>query len=190
MWLPLVLLLGQAGAADLPTIYGVQLGAAITLPECRYHSGNPEYGYDVDQPVMCAWKPEAAPEFGRPWLGATIQFPLKSSPLIIRNYILTTMLSGDRVVGIEFFTRGVSAQEVALSELTAKFGKPSSVVRATAMGASFPVVHATWTGPKFTVTFDGVEDKIDAGHVVIDTVEGAQMRKAADAAERASRPAL
>jgi hypothetical protein len=167
-----------AGAADL-TVFGVELGKPVNLPECPYKTAGGMKLYDVMPQSTCVHDPHALNGYGRP--ARELSFGRDEAPPIVKNW--TAFLLEDdagRVIGFHFLTSGVQTQAAVLSQLKEKYGAPTSVtphtVR-TAVGGPFESFDAKWSLPGLVVNFQGTTDRIDRGDVTIDLPEAAALRQ-------------
>lgn len=158
-----------AGAEDI-TIFGLKLGSELVLPECPYKMDGERKSYKFREVVsVCAESPAPIRTYGQPV--RRIAFPLTSAPAILKNWSLIALEIDGRLEGIEFFTSGISSQELVFEQLTEKFGKPTALNRRamqTMMGAAFEVIDATWDSPALYVRFRGAESNVNSGNVTID----------------------
>lgn len=168
-----------AGAADL-TVFGLELGKALTLPDCQYRLG-PVSGkkfYSPVQPTTCvedSYRSQGFVQVGRP-----VIFSDNEAPAIIRYSRLTVLEAGDgRLVGVSFYTNGLPAQDAALAQLQTKYGAPTTLTERTirtATGGPFQTFDAMWDLPGLRVEFRGTVGQIDMGRVTIDLPDAAAIR--------------
>jgi len=183
-----------ANAQELPVVFGVQLGAPVTLPEClRLDGATPDADgrvyYHVDQAVTCAGLPYHMAR--SPFRGADVHFSREEKPEIISTNMIGVYLSkdGDKVVAIETGTPGYAAAALIIVRLTAKFGKPTVVDddRQVVGGISVPTKHLIWKRSGFTVDYRSA-DSFDTkeGSLLVSTDEYDRLTKEA-AADRAAK---
>ena len=159
----LALLLPCLASAE-PTIFGLELGKALTLPKCPI---SPRFN-DVDlfgQTAICVWERGAK---------TSIVFPNDKRPAIGKSPSIGATVKDGILQGLTIYTFGAASQESVFAALQEKFGKPSKVSKAQAQnlyGAQFNNINALWEQPSVTVEFWGVETKVDTGVVWIETPE-------------------
>jgi len=109
------------------TVFGQILGQPLTVPECRHKlmgDGTPFSTYEDDPAVTC-YEPDIALR-DAPWRRGSLDFPLRQIPLIIHGSSGFTLIVNGRLEGLEFDTLNYSNRRGIVSELSAKFGPPSS----------------------------------------------------------------
>lgn len=181
----LVALVGVGAAtASPPTAFGIPLGELLVLPECPKDDDG--YATKISQP--CYKDSSAYAGYDRS--SKAIAFPIDALPTGSSNGTLEAMMDGERVIGISFFTDGVSDQSRVLDMLTAKYGKPGTqkIEKVSNMaGGNFDAVTAIWIRDGLTVTLMGTyAGRLDTGRVTIDTPP-ATARRAATVEKSASR---
>lgn len=180
-----------AMASEPASVFGIEFGKPLTLPECSYQMGGGMKLYDTLQRAECQEPARPDRAAGVTW--APVNFPPDSAPTIAKwTYINAYMLNGI-VEGIEFPTAGVSSQDIVLAQLKQKFGPPStqSSRRAqNAMGATFQVIEAEWHSGTITVSFHGALDQFDKGRVEICRKALCDARRVAGQAVQAGRQGL
>lgn len=182
---------GSVSAAEPITIFGIELGKPLSLPECSYQMGGSMKLYDTIAKVECqeVQRPDSAP--GVTW--SRVHFPPDRAPLIAKwSYVNAYMLNGV-VEGIEFPTAGVSSQEVVVAQLKQKFGAPSAIsnrLAQNAMGATFTVIEAQWRTEMMIVTFHGALDQFDKGKVEICQNSLCDVRRGKEQADQSLRQRL
>ena len=133
--------------APLPVVFGLQLGAPVTLPECV----RDEYwGYRSVQPRNCEEKPnEITPTSG------LIDFVPAQMPAILGFNALQTRILDGRLEALYGHTLSDNNAEAIVAELTAKFGPPTSQREDTTSirGIVLPILHATWVRPGYVVDY-------------------------------------
>lgn len=167
----------SAFSTDL-TVFGLTLGAPLTLPECTQRMIGTTAVYETYQSVTCAQKPHPMNTYGQPV--RVIDFPKATKPLILSNFYLIALESGGNLVGVRFATNGISDQEFDLTVLTNKYGKPTSIVRnkvQNKMGAVFESIEASWNFSDLTVTLKGSNGELNFGEITVDTPIASKLRK-------------
>lgn len=178
----LLLLAGVATAQDVrppgfspapdTSVYGIQLGQPLQLPECR-----------GSRPGIC-YERTGGPS-------VLVHFPVEQSPRIVKAGVLAALLVDGRVEGIGIDTPGISTAEEALQTLQAKYGEPHTLVHGSAynrLGAKMETVTATWHLSNLTVRYESVARTFQSGLIQIDTPIGNKAR--AEAAPGHKAPAL
>ena len=192
-----LLLLGAAVApaasqtTKLPSLFGLQLGAPISLPTCAYYNNDPSLGYDMVPKQMCIELPTV--KNGELYPTSRVWFEPEHAPAIVKNWQMLAVPINGQLAGLRFYTSGLSIQNAVLVELTNKFGKPTSVSNhalQNSMGATFSAIDARWVRPGFSVHLDGVKGSIDLGMVTIETPPAAALRANAEAKELAKHVAF
>ncbi len=183
-----------ANAQELPVVFGVQLGAPVTLPECvRLEGETPNADgriyYHVDQATTCAGLPFRRPN--SPFRGADVQFSREEKPEITSTDMIGLDFSkdSDKVIGIETGTPGYAAAALIIAQLTAKFGKPTVVDddRQVVGGISVPTKHLIWKRSGFTVDYQSVYPfYTKEGRILVSTDEYDRLAREA-AADRAAK---
>lgn len=168
-----------AHATDM-SVFGVELGKPITLPECPYKQLSDGMKlYDVMPKLTCVHDPHPLQGYGQP--PRELSFGRDEVPAIVKNW--TAFLLQDEngnVIGFHFLTRGIETQDAVLAQLKAKYGAPSKIeprsIR-TAVGGPFDTFDAQWTLPDLVVEFQATNGRIDRGDVTVDLPAAAALRK-------------
>lgn len=172
---------GDSFADDAVSIYGFEFGRPIALPECEPDATLSRISGKKTYPVFSKFdcQKEAA-QGGDPAPTVEINWGTNNWPLGVKwGRALATLVDGN-LAGFHFSTTGANSQEFVMSELTKKFGQPTSVTRQPVQnlaGASFNAINAVWSGGPVTVTFYGIMSKLDQGEVYIDIPEVAKLRE-------------
>ena len=159
------------------SIFGFELGKALTLAECPYKAIGTTKLYDQLPVNTCISDAHPLDGYGQPV--RPITFGRDEIPPIVKNWTLFPLETNGILVGVHFLTPGVGAQDVVLAQLKQKYGEPSTVAThaiQNSMGARFDAVTATWELGKLRVSFDGVGPKLTYGEVYIDLPEGTALR--------------
>ena len=149
-----VLCLGvtAASADETPTeVFGATIGAKLSLPACPPNIG-------LDGMVGIPGAPSSHPECVDSSDGDSVHFASGQWPDWIRSNPFEAYSTDGLVDRIDIETRGISVQDQALAELTAKFGPPTThdVEREqNGLGATFDVIVATWTRGDGRIEFTG-----------------------------------
>lgn len=161
------------------TIFGLQLGERIGIPECpkRRIGKTMLYEYTVERVCFQRSVPEAA-EMGPVKDGMIdIKFPLFEGPAIAKGGLVMGIVFEEALEGITFNTNGVRDADAVLTELKEKFGEPESLVRRivrNTFGATFDAFDAVWLTPEaFRVIFNSVDSTLGSGTVRIQTAKAA-----------------
>jgi hypothetical protein len=173
----------QSKKADT-TVFGMHLGEKLSLPECK-RMKKPiiqydEYYADGDPQMQCFKRDDAATTKPDAPLGTTavsVYFPVSEEPQIGgfgASFVSGWVIEGNlETVDIE--TIGVHCQDGALAQLKEKYGEPSSLReenQQNRMGAVFTAHVANWQFTNLTVSFHGIEEELDEGHILIMTNKG------------------
>ena len=108
-----------------------------------------------------------------------VVFGKNEAPVWLKNWQLIALEANGNLIGIEFFTWGLSSQELVFSTLVNKFGQPTSKTTSqtqNSMGAEYQVINARWATSDIEVRFEGATDRVDSGRVVIDLPEATRIR--------------
>jgi len=188
---------GAANAQTLPSVFGQQLGAAVTLPECQHLEGVPAGSdgvpaYDPEQPVTCVQRPY---ELG--WAAlrrGTVVFTREQTPELSSGDMIGVYFSkdSDKVIAIEAATPGYEGAPYIIAQLTAKFGKPTSIDEDRRIVGKISVLskHVVWKRSGFTVDYQSVASSVRAGELLVSTDEYDRLASAGDAAQNAKRTPL
>lgn len=165
--LVLVLFAGSASAADM-TVFGLPLGAPLTVSECERHKFSP-YPYIPSMSGPCFERVTGNPYF---W----IKYPPSQSPkLAFLGAVVATVIDGN-LEGVHFSTMGNRNGDIVFAELVKKYGEPTTLERRpvqTRAGAKLETINAEWKLDDLRVTFEETTDRIDRGMVMIHTMKGA-----------------
>ena len=167
-------LLSLAQAQPLPTVFGIQLGAPVSLRECKIKKlsfelppGSPP-NYDLDQPEVCAEQPMQLRD--SPFQKAIVHFPPDQAPEIIVADMVGLYLWEGKVVAIEAETPNPDLAPSVIATLTTKFGKPSSTRYDNQYidGNAVPSQHVVWQLPGATVDYWAISTwGIDSGALLV-----------------------
>lgn len=184
------MLVGATDSGPLPSVFGIQLGVPLSVPECQTMAGHPDW-YDVSQPRTCFHKPVTLNDHYLPT--NEIDFADDATPLMVKYARIYAYVIDGKVAGIEFVTDGVDVQDYVLVELVKKFGPADGVNHSAAVGPfgrTVSVLDAKWSKGGYTVTFEGAGDKLNYGWVKVLTPPVIAANKAGDDAQAAKRPSL
>jgi len=166
-------------------------GKPLTLPECAYKIVATIKLYNDLPDTTCTQEAHKINTYGQPV--RRIIFSQKEAPAIVKSWQMIALEADGNLIGLEFFTVGVAAQDVTLQTLTQKYGKPSTKYSKTvgnALGATAEAISATWTTRELSVSFDGITDRLDRGRVVIDLPQATALRQSWNMQETAGNRAL
>lgn len=154
----------SSATVDSVSLYGVTLGAPITVPEC---------GVPASVGMTC---------WGEAHIGGTIAnllpspvknllvyFPYDGQPGIAKYKTFDVWLMDGKVESIIVLTNGLKSQEAVLRQLTQKFGKPSAALTKTVQngfGAKFEYADVTWSRPAAEIQFKGLDNGVDTGSII------------------------
>jgi len=188
---------GAASAQTLPSVFGLQLGAPVTLPECQHMEGVPAGSdgvpaYEMKQPVTCVQQPY---ELG--WAAlreGTVVFTREQTPELSSDNTIGVYFSkdSDKVIAIQAATPGYEGAAYIIAQLTAKFGKPTSTDEDRRIVGKIPVLakHVVWKRSGFTVDYQSVASSVRAGDLLVSTDEYDRLASEGDAARAAKRTPL
>jgi len=157
---------------------GLSLGAPFTLTECPFDSPNstnykPRYDLIKENQLPC-WEHYSYSSQPGPLSAEaeTVWLVVSEVPLgINKESILATVLKGN-LEKLVISTFGFDAQEVVLSKLVSKYGKPSEISASkeqNRIGASFENITAIWNFPNLSVAFFGMDINTVHGNIDIQT---------------------
>jgi len=180
-------------AAQLPSVFGLQLGAPVSLPTCQ-----PEMIYDQpstdlykeDQPQTCQTPVKTNAIWYYPQ--GKVIFPIKSMPEIMGYQEVTTFVIDGKVEGLSFATLGPSVDDQIIRRLSDKFGKPTFVgedagnPRARFIAAK----QARWEAAGYWVEYHNMTQDAANGWVRIETDKARAMREQKQQSEQQQRVPL
>ena len=168
------------------SIFGFEFGKPISLPECPYKLYGGSKSYEIFPPTTCIQDAHALNGYGQPV--RRITFSKQESPLIVKNWTAFPLEANGVLIGLHFLTPGLSAQEIALSQLKQKYGEPTRSgfhQVQNAMGATYESQSATWETNALRISFEGMTTRIETGEIIIDTPEATVLRSQWEKALRA-----
>lgn len=162
------------------SVFGIEMGKKIELPECPYktYGGSKFKNYDVMPKITCVT--DAHPLNGYKVNPREVVFSQDEAPPIVRNWTMFVLEIDEKAEGFHFLTNGISTQNEVLALLTKKFGRPTSLTHhsvVTATSSPLDSIDATWDLPAVQVIFWGSINRIDRGEVMIDSAPAAALRK-------------
>lgn len=145
------------------SVFGIEIGKPLSLPECD-QSKDIHQDVCVDRPIG----PLAETE------DRFINFVDSKQPSIVsaENGSIRVFMVNGKVAGFQFFTDGIRTQDIVISQLTEKYGKPILLERdevKSLNGGSFQSVTAAWETNGLKVSFLGTVGMLTKGRVTIDT---------------------
>jgi len=168
--------------AELPsapdmTVFGLQLGSDLVLPECKKTSsdGKLDFHYEIISRVWCYRRtdPNNQSQLGNEYVQIEVPFADRT-PVFPANEIIGCVLNG-KLEGMAFRTLGLVTQPDVLAKLSAKYGKPTTSATnevQNLMGAKFESVYATWQFSNLLVEFQGTAGSLNQGSVSVRTPLG------------------
>ena len=180
--------------AATPTLFGLEFGKPVSLPVCSKArlpgGGYSEFIYE-QRPTQTCHEPDIQLR-DAPWRRGSINFPLDGVPLIMKGNTGFTLIVDGRLEGIDIDTLSHNNTNAIIRELTAKFGRPTSVVRdrAVVVGIALPSVLATWKLPGLTVTYTNINDDLEAGRLLVETPVMERLRRQDQRAKEQARTRL
>jgi hypothetical protein len=162
-----------AMAAALPTIFGFQFGAPVTLPEC-VHSllSNGRYSavaYAAHQIRLCQQQSETSTD--QTSTGRSVTFPVDQMPLILGlpNILLTVM--DDKLEAMSAATLNFRTADVIIDQLVEKFGPPTERTE-----VAFPIglrsvmgAQLLWIREGYRIEYHAIGNSLDHGWLYIET---------------------
>ena len=175
------------------SLFGVTLGAPLTLPACPMLRNWLSSIQSVDKQhvtTMCTVPllPSVVGVEG-------ILFSPDNSPTWIKkiSVAFTVGFDADGVQTIFIETQGIPQQEEIEALLKDKFGEPKSleiVKKSNRLGATFDVIESEWLVGTSTVTFSGVDDDFDTGSIFAISAKKIDQITAEMAQKKATAPHL
>lgn len=155
------------------TVFGLELGKPITIPMCK-HKVLPgglvsQFTYE-DDPAEACYEPDIQLS-DAPWRRGSVNFPLKRAPRIVVGSSGFTLIVDGKLEGLRFDTLSYTVTDGVISELSEKFGRPTSVTRftATPSGIPVPATHAEWRLPNLYVSYRSIDRSMESGTLLIET---------------------
>lgn len=183
--LALSALSGAAHCANVDfSVAGIPLGVPMEVKPCELIPGLALPNQHPMPPivgVVTAPCLSDAVELGSGRFRLKINLPWKQKPSIMAWDGLVAYVRPGAIVGVDFYTHGVTTQEYDLDTLTKKYGPPTSrstVPVQNKLGAKFDSIHATWALDGLSVSFFGTWGTLDQGMVMVDLPEAAELRAA------------
>jgi hypothetical protein len=174
-----------AMAAALPTIFGLQFGAPVTLPECvhallpggRYSAA----AYATRQIRTCQRRLEVLT--GSPSDGVSIVFPVEKMPLILGLPDLLLTIVDNKLEGISAATLSYRSADAIIDQLVEKFGPPDrrtdDMYVIGLRSVAGPRLY--WAGEGYRIEYHAIDGRPDYGWLHIATDKA---RAASDAKDR------
>lgn len=171
-----------AASASAESIYGIEMGAPLRLPECPVSKLTPKADarYTPFTNELCVrLKTPGAPrseENQASW----IVFPYADQPAHSKGNLVGVFVLEGIVQVLVVSTAGEPTQLKVFEDLQARFGTPSNsstVPFQNRMGATFQGLVANWDrGDALQVEFFGMASRIDSGQIVFGTKAGVAER--------------
>jgi hypothetical protein len=191
-----------AGGVDM-TVFGVPMGEPLRLPRCA--AGSPQqqgmqalgslFGVSEGPPTTCQSSSGAAALLGGD-SGIGIHLPRARCPAWIhltQGCALSGVMHNGRLAMVLIVTAGLDADEQIAQDLREKYGKPTSVRRATwsnRQGGRWEVEELTWDLKELYVEYRPMGKLDDAGSISIVTAEGRRFLDTEKKRVDAKRPKL
>jgi len=174
-----------------PTVFGVQLGEPLNVPECPKDASGHYALITTNRDSVCALRKNV---IHKAWGSddIDIEFPNNAAPDYVKLESFSVSLIDGAVESIAFATNGLSSQVSVLHALDEKFGKPSRLQREIVQnefGAKFSRVNATWNRPGLRIELEGATHT-DWGRVEISTARYKAAIRAWDAQQKATAPKM
>lgn len=181
-----------AAAAD---VFGMQLQAPFTVPECAFEKLGKSLVYKLTQARTCYQRSrgiDPSRDIGKPLTTDTVEIKWQEYPRIVSagGYAFATVIDGN-LEGLSFNTLGIISQDRDLQLLVEKFGQPTKLARPqlqNAYGAQYLGILASWDLDE-SISFESAVS-VNSGTVIIDTPKGEAFRKATLARYAPKGPAL
>jgi hypothetical protein len=176
------------------TVFGMELGKPLAIPMCKrkmmpggYLS---KYTYE-DDPAETCYEPDIQLS-DAPWRRGSVDFPLSRTPSFLALNTGFTLIVDGKLEGLQFSTLGHANTNAIIGELTAKFGRPSSVSRTTSTisGIAVPAIEAEWRLPTLHVSYRNIDTEVEHGFLEIETTAMHERRSAHQQAQEAGRTRL
>lgn len=154
-----LVLVGTAQAQQTPdTIFGMELNAPISIPECQYDRKSRTY---FPAEGSCYKRDQIRNQKGKlvdaedPLSNERLEiyFAHKSRPAIVAGSSIWATTKGGELASVGTRTGGIDTQAQNLAQLEEKFGKPTRVERPSlqnVMGATYEGLVAEWELPSGT----------------------------------------
>jgi len=184
-----------AGPPAAPwTVFGLELGKPASIPQCQFKTlanGIKSQVVYEDDPAQVCVEPDIELR-DAPWRRGAINFPLRQSPAFLWGNTGFTLVVAGKVEGLDLDTMGYAHSAAIIRELTAKFGRPTSVekITATPSGIAVPAIEATWRFPNLHVRYESIGTDIQYGTILIETPVMQALRRAHARAQDAQRSKL
>jgi hypothetical protein len=162
-----------AMAAALPTIFGLQFGAPVTLPEC-VHSllPNGRYSdtvYATRQIRPCQQLSEIEIDPTPNWGG--VVFPVDRMPLILGLPNLSLTIMDNKLEGMSAATLDFWSADAIIDQLVEKFGPPTrrTEVPFAMRLRSVLGVQLLWIGEGYRIEYHAIGNSLDHGWLHVET---------------------
>jgi hypothetical protein len=167
----------QSKAAPSMTVFGLELGAPFTVPECSLLKlGRKDYIYAENDKTVCYElnfvRSKSDPR-SMPVTDGSVKLRFPMDQAVIGISMSAGIVKGN-LEAIDIGTLGISDQDAVLGALEKKYGTPPSLTAGSvqnAMGAQFPTILAVWhfNEPDLTIVYKSVDQRIDRGSISIQT---------------------
>ena len=158
----LVIAMLSPAAAQTRVMLGIELGARFQLPQCA--AGEVESAARLCyKSAMTTRKATGADEY-------VVLIPDAGRPPYVRTEIKVMVLKGV-VEAMQIGTWGLQAQDIALEDLTKKYGKPAQMKQEVQknLRVRIPTFFADWELKEFSVKLTGALGSLDWGRIDIIT---------------------
>lgn len=166
-------------------IFGLELGAPFTLPECPFYSGQNEHNNHAPDHNI-----KSAPCFQHSSPSADLGAPVKGvkKVRIITNNPLSGEFTGEAygvvingyLDGVQLLIDGFNAQESIALALERKYGKPTEhrlIELHRSMGVKLEVISQFWAFANINVQFEGMLSPFDRGLILVRTTKWQEHEK-------------
>lgn len=201
----LAALLGSIAASSAtaqmsqPSMYGIALLEPLQIAECGVDAKRLEahrkakarggtlgalssFPYELPASGVCYRRGEAVAGSGSPVSDETVTvwFSAGEQPVLARTGGIFATVIGGRVHGVHVLTYGRTTQNLALQQLTEKFGSPAtsrSAPMQNGFGATFESIQATWLpSADVSVRLEGISGPLDNGRFDVETAQSLKKR--------------
>lgn len=164
------LLTTALSAVAQSTVFGLELGKELTIPECS----RDRLGYYEIMPKALCFKRVFDEKSKAPVLNGSLEaeWPTGTAPEFVKGGTVLLSLTDGKLEGMGFLTHGIATEELVLTALNEKFGTPADLKKETArngFGVTYAGTVATWSKPNLSVFFESIHSNVKTGFVRIET---------------------
>lgn len=164
------LLTSALSATAQSTVFGLELGKELTIPECS----RDRLGYYEIMPKALCFKRVFDEKSKAPVLNGSLEaeWPSGTRPEFIKGSTILLSLKDGKLEGMGLQTHGLATEDLVLTALNEKFGTPAELKKETVrngFGATYAGTVATWSKPNLSVFYESVHGNVKTGFVRIET---------------------